>query len=132
MGKRSWGQDAVEAQLCQVTMRDRNKKHQHLAFFLNPPNNLTCYQIFLPIFSNPSLRHIHSFLPQLITKLLQYEATIPGAGDKAVSDTAQILALVVLTFSYTTDGYVKKKKLRVCNMQEIIRAMKKNRHKQRE
>lgn len=63
---------------------------------------------------------------------MQYEATIPGAGDKAVSDTAQILALVVLTFSYTTDGYVKKKKLWVCNMQEIIRAMKKNRHKQRD
>lgn len=57
--------------------------------------------IFSPLFSHPFLRHVCSFLPQIITELLQQVATIPGAGDRAVSEGAQMLALWCLMVSHT-------------------------------
>ena len=57
--------------------------------------------IFSPLFSHPFLRHVCSFLPQIITELLQQVATIPGAGDRAVSEGAQRLALWCLMVSHT-------------------------------
>lgn len=56
---------------------------------------------------------------------MQYAATIPGDGDIAVSERAQILALWCLCSHTTTDGYVIQK-------QEIISAMKKKKTEQRD
>lgn len=56
---------------------------------------------FSPCFSHPSSRHVCSFLPQMTTELLQHVATIPGAGDRAASERAHMLALWCFMLSHT-------------------------------